>query len=265
MVDANRRVPAAQLAAFALSYLLVGLCTAGSAIFQGVASERINLGLRKKLWRKIIYTQQSCYDADGGETLVSRVTTDCDYASKLLTTIVGLVSLAFSMATYLTQMYAMNVTLSNYMLLLIPFSALIGWGYAKLRFLIAQKTQAMLARTTTYLVERTANLALIKTANAQQQEIERGRANFQEQYVMQIKTGLMTSLYTALQTLYNIVSIIIPFSVGAVLVSQGVLTAGVVIAFYSISGSVGVAFTNVINYAGEVRQANGALPGSSTP
>ena len=150
-------------------------------------------------------------------------------------------------------------TLSNYMLLLIPFSALIGWGYAKLRFLIAQKTQAMLARTTTYLVERTANLALIKTANAQQQEIERGRANFQEQYVMQIKTGLMTSLYTALQTLYNIVSIIIPFSVGAVLVSQGVLTAGVVIAFYSISGSVGVAFTNVINYAGEVRQANGAL------
>ncbi len=259
MVDANGRVPAAQLAAFALSYLLVGLCTAGSAIFQGVASERINLGLRKKLWRKIIYTQQSCYDADGGETLVSRVTTDCDYASKLLTTIVGLVSLAFSMVTYLTQMYAMNVTLSNYMLLLIPFSALIGWGYAKLRFLIAQKTQAMLARTTTYLVERTANLALIKTANAQQQEIERGRANFQEQYVMQIKTGLMTSLYTALQTLYNIVSIIIPFSVGAVLVSQGVLTAGVVIAFYSISGSVGVAFTNVINYAGEVRQANGAL------
>ena len=166
MVDANGRVPAAQLAAFALSYLLVGLCTAGSAIFQGVASERINLGLREKLWRKIIYTQQSCYDADGGETLVSRVTTDCDYASKLLTTIVGLVSLAFSMATYLTQMYAMNVTLSNYMLLLIPFSALIGWGYAKLRFLIAQKTQAMLARTTTYLVERTANLPLIKTANA---------------------------------------------------------------------------------------------------
>ena len=42
MVDANGRVPAAQLAAFALSYLLVGLCTAGSAIFQGVASERIN-------------------------------------------------------------------------------------------------------------------------------------------------------------------------------------------------------------------------------
>ena len=35
MVDANGRVPAAQLAAFALSYLLVGLCTAGSAIFQG--------------------------------------------------------------------------------------------------------------------------------------------------------------------------------------------------------------------------------------
>lgn len=259
MVDANGSVPAAQLATFALSYLLVGLCTAGSSIFQGVASERINLGLRKKLWRKIIYTQQSCYDADGGETLVSRVTTDCDYASKLLTTIVGLVSLAFSMVTYLNQMYAMNITLSNYMLLLIPLSALIGWGYARLRFLVAQKTQAMLSRATTYLVERTANLSLIKTANAQQREIEQGRANFQEQYVMQVKTGLMECLYEALQTLYNIVSIIIPFSVGAALVSQGVLTTGDVIAFYAISGSVGVAFTNVIDYAGELWQSNGAL------
>lgn len=259
MVDASGNVPVVQLVNFALSYLLVALCTAGSTIFQGIASERMNLGLRKKLWRKIIYTKQSCYDADGGEALVSRVTTDCDYASKILTTIVGFVSLAISLVMYVQQMYQMNVTLANYTLLLIPFSVLIGWGYAKLRFLIAQKTQAMLAKTTTYLVERTANLALIKTANTQEIETRQGQANFQEQYIMQIKTGLMSSLYAALQTLYNIVSIIIPFSVGAVLVANGVLTAGIVIAFYAISTTVGTSFTNIINYVGEIRQANGAL------
>ena len=259
MVDANGNVPVAQLVTFALSYLVTALCTAGSSIFQGVASERINLGLRQKLWRKIIYTKQSCYDSDGGEALVSRVTTDCDFASKLLTTIVGFVSLAFTLVMYLRQMYLLNVTLANYILILIPFSVLIGWGYSKLRFVIAQKTQAMLSRTTTYLVERTANLPLIKTANTQELETAQGQANFQEQYVMQIKTGLMTSLFSALQTLYNIVSIIIPFSVGAVLVANGVLSAGIVISFYAISSSVGVAFTNVFNYVGDIRQANGAL------
>ena len=259
VVDAEGNVPAAQLASYAVGYVVMGLCSAASVIFQGVASEKINLGLRKKLWRKIIYTKQTCYDADAGETLVSRVTTDCDFASRLFTTIVSFLSLAVSLAMYLSQMYMINVTLSNYMLLLIPFSVLIGWGYTKLKYLIAQKTQAMLAESTSYLIERTRDLALVKTSNTQVQETEEGARKFQEQYVMQVKTGLMNAFYTSLQTLYNIVSILIPFAVGAGLVAAGIVTAGEVIAFYGISTSVGVAFTNVIDYAGTIRQANGAL------
>lgn len=259
VVDAQGNVPTAQLVSYALGYIVMGLCSAASVIFQGVASEKINLGLRKKLWRKLIYTKQSCYDADGGETLVSRVTTDCDYASRLFTTIVSFISLAISLGMYIFQMYALNITLSNYMLLLIPVSILIGWGYTKLMYLIAQKTQAMLASSTAYLIERTKDLALIKTSNTQSREMEEGSKRFQEQYVMQVKTGLMNAFYTALQTLYNIVSILIPFAVGAGMVASGLITAGEVIIFYGISTSVGVSFTNIINYAGTIRQANGAL------
>ena len=198
VVDAQGNVPTAQLVSYAAGYIVMGLCTAASIIFQGVASEKINLGLRKKLWRKLIYTKQSSYDIDGGETLVSRVTTDCDYASRLFTTIVSFISLAISLGMYIFQMYSLNVTLSNYMLLLIPVSILIGWGYTKLKFLIAQKTQAMLANSTSYLIERTRDLSLVKTANTQAMEIEEGARRFQEQYVMQVKTGLMTSFYTCL-------------------------------------------------------------------
>lgn len=259
MVDAQGNVPTAQLATFALGYLFMAVFTAFGTIFEGVASERINLGLRKKLWRKIIHTKQSCYDVDGGETLVSRVTTDCDFASKLVTTIVSFLTGSLSSVMLIGSMYAINATIANYMLLLIPLSILIGWGYAKLKYLIAQKTQAMLARTTAYLVERTGNLPLVKTANAQALEIRQGEAHFQEQYKTQIQTGLMSAFYSALQTLYNIVSILIPFSVGAGLVASGVLTAGEVIAFYGISSSVGIFFTNVIDMVGTIRQANGAL------
>ncbi|MDE6881317.1 MAG: ABC transporter ATP-binding protein/permease [Oscillospiraceae bacterium] len=259
MVDAQGNVPVAQLVSFALGYAVMSACTAGRTIFEQIASERINLGLRQKLWRKIVYTKQSCYDADGGESLVSRVTTDCDFASKLLTTVVSLLSLAVSMFTYLTQMYAMNVALSNYMLLFIPLSILIGWGFAKLKFLIAQRTQAMLARTTAYLAERTSNLALIKTSNAQTQELRQGEANFQEQFKTQIQTGLMGAFSSALQTLFNIVSVLIPFLVGGGLVAAGKLTAGEVVAFYMISSTVGGSFTNVIFDVGTIRQSNGAL------
>lgn len=259
MVDAQGNVPTAQLVSFAVSYSIMGVCIAGSSIFEGIASERINLGLRKKLWRKVIYTKQSCYDADGGETLVSRVTTDCDFASQLVTSIVSFLSGSLSSAMMIGTMYALNGTIANYMMLLIPFSILVGWGYARLRFLIAQKTQAMLSQSTTYLAERTSNLPLVKTSNAQELEVRQGREKFQEQYKMQIKTGLMSAFYTALQTVYNIISILIPFTVGAGLVSAGVMSAGEVVAFYAISGSVGTFFTNVINMVGTIRQANGAL------
>lgn len=259
MVDAQGNVPTGQLVQFAAGYAIMSACMAGQTIFQGIASERINLGLRRKLWRKIVYTRQSCYDADGGETLVSRVSTDCDFASKLLATIVGFVSIAISLVTYISSMYGLNVTIANYTMLLIPLSVLIGWGYAKLKFLIAQKTQAMLAQTTAYLAERTSNLALVKTSNAQELELRQGEANFQAQYEMQIKTGLMSAFYTTLQRLYNIVSILIPFIAGAGFVAAGKMTAGEVVAFYSIAGSVGTYFTNVIDSVGTIRQANGAL------
>lgn len=259
MVDAQGNVPTARLINYTLSYGAMGLAAAGIVVFSALASERINLGLRTKLWRKIMYTRQSCYDRDGGESLVSRVTADCDFASKLVTTIATTLSLCISLAIYVTRMYKLNVTIANAMMILIPISVAVGWGYARLRFLIAQKSQTMLSRTTTYLVERTRSIPLIKTSNAQAEEVENGQAHFREQYDMQIKTGLMDVLYSILQTAFRILGIFVPFALGAKLVSQGVISVGVVIVFYTLAGTVGTTATNFINNAGTIRQANGAL------
>ena len=259
VVDEMGNVPTENIVSYAGSYVLIALTAALNFILSAVASEKINLGLRSRLWKKIIYTRQSCYDMDGGETLVSRVTTDCDFASKLLATIISMVGIAIGMGIYIARMLKISKKISAAMLLLIPVSVLIGWLYAKLKFIIAQKTQAMLARTTAYLVERTKSLTLIKTANAQDEEIENGRENFDEQYKMQLKTGFMNVFYTALQTVYTVLTMLIPFFIGARLVADKVLKTGHIVAFYTIAGAVGTAATNLINSVGTIRQANGAL------
>lgn len=259
MVDAGGNVPTEELIRFVGFYVSLGVCAALGYFFSSWASERINIGLRSKLWKKIIFTRQSSYDSDGGESLVSRVTSDCDFASKLLTTAVNMISIAVSMGIYVSRMYSLSVRISNAMLLLIPVSALCGWLYAWLKYRIARKTQAMLSRTTTYLVERTGNIPLIKTANAQQEENALGQKHFDEQYRMQIKNGLMDVFFTALQTVFNILSLLIPFLIGGSLVRARVMRVGSVIAFYSIAGTVGAEATNLINSVGTIRQANGAL------
>ena len=228
-------------------------------LFSGYASEKINLGIRTKLWRKIMFVRQSNYDIDGGETLVSRVTTDCDFASKLLVTVVALLGLAVSVGIYVVRMYKINARLATATLILIPISVLVGWGYARIKFLVAQKTQAMLARTTTYLVERTKSLPLIKTANAQGEEIENGKDCFDEQYKIQIKTKFVDLFYNCLQTAYRILSLAIPFVVGAKLVAEGLAKVGMIVAFYTIAGTVATEATNIINNVGSIRAANGAL------
>ena len=259
MVDANGNVPTDALVRFALSYLGIAVFGALNFLFSGYASEKINLGIRTRLWRKIMFVRQSSYDVDGGETLVSRVTTDCDFASKLLVTIVSLLGLAVSIGIYVVRMYKINARLASSTLILIPISVLVGWGYARVKFLVAQKKQAMLARTTTYLVERTKSLPLIKTANAQGEEIENGKDCFDEQYKMQMKTQFVDLFYNCLQTVYRILSLAIPFIVGAKLVSDGLIRVGMVVAFYQIAGSVATEATNVINDVGSIRAANGAL------
>lgn len=259
MVDAQGDVPTNELVKYAVSYLLIGLAAAIQLIAVSVASEKINLGLRTRLWRKIMHTSLSNYEADCGESLVSRITSDCDYSSKLLTTAVEIVSIMISLCIYYVKMHNLNPTLAISMIWLAPISVLIGWGYAKLSFIFGQKTQATLAATTTYLVERTQNLNLIKTSNSRKEEIQMGLENFDEQYKMQIKNGLLNLVYTSLQHIYNILSLLIPFIVGAKLVNDGVIRAGVVIAFYSIATSVGTIATNIIQDIGTIRNANGAI------
>ena len=81
VVDELGNVPTEKIVKYASSYLVIALASAATLVLSAIASEKINLGLRSRLWKKIIYTRQSCYDMDGGETLVSRVTTDCDFAT----------------------------------------------------------------------------------------------------------------------------------------------------------------------------------------
>lgn len=259
MIGADGQIPTKQLTSFVIGYVLIGVLTSLNFIFLGVVSERINYGMRSNLWKRIIHTKQSCYDKDNGETLVSRVTTDCDYASKLYSTVIYLITSIASSAGYVVSMFALSVKLSVYMMILIPVTVLIGVGYSKLMYLVANKKQAMLARSTTYLIERTHDLKLVKMSNTQDMEAENGKAFFEDQYKMQIQTGLMSAFYAALQTVFNIVSIAVPFVVGAVLVKNGQMEAAEVVAFYAISSSVGTFLTNLIQYAGDVKQANGAL------
>lgn len=259
MVDAGGNIATVTLVSFAAAYIVIGAGSTASTIFSGLAGERINAALREKLWRKLMYIPLKHYDVDGGETLVSRVTTDCDYASSLLVTVIGIVTSVFTLFGYISSMLTTNVQLAIGILLVAPLGVIVGIAYSKARYWLGRKTQGALASATYYLVERTKNLPLIKVSNMSKAENAKGNAVFDEQCRMEVYAGYMNVAYQAIETALNIATILITFILGASLVAKGVLTAGVVITFYTISGSVTLGFANLINSCGTVRQAIGSM------
>lgn len=259
VVDATGNIATSKVIAYAFFYAMLAVTSVGSYLFQGVASERVNLGLRQKLWRKLMYIPQKHYDKDSGETLVSRVTTDCDFASTLFTTILECLGLISGLVLYINQMLSTSKTMTAYMLILLPASAVMGWLFGKAKYWVGQRTQGTLSSSTAYLIERTQNLRLVKASTTENIEEKLGGEKFQNQYKIDIKTGYVGAFFTFIDKAISIFGIAIPFIFGGILVSKGVLTVGQVVAFYMFSGSISSTFSNFINFFGSIKLAVGSL------
>ncbi len=225
----------------------------------GVGAEKVNLGLRQKMWRKMMFLPNASYDKDNGEALVSRVTTDCDNASQIFTVVLSCFSIFIGIFIYLREMFLANTTMSLYTMLIIPVGVVIGWLYGKARYWAGSRTQGALSGATAYLIERTRNINLIRAASTQETEAAIGNEKFKAQYGAELWLGLLSSLYSLISGLLSPICQAIVFVFGAGLVANGKLTVGEVVVFYSFASSISLSFSNLILYFGRVKQSVGAL------
>ena len=260
IIDTTGLFDSDTLFAYILTMIASSLLTVFGNPVQTMACEKINLGLRQRLWKKIIHLPQSHYAKDRGETLVSRITSDCDFASTLFVVIISSVTMVSGLVMYVWQMYQFHVlTASIVLLIFLPSSMLLGWIYGKLQYWVSRKNQKRLSDSTEYLVERTKNLNLIKTANMEDREVANGNRCFRAQYQVSIQQGLVTIFNFSIGTLLSSLTLIIAVVFGGMLIEKNLATAGSVIAFYLFAGQVSSTFSQFVSAFGSIRQAMGAL------
>lgn len=258
-VDASGNVPVGELTFYVVASLLsVGL-TIASNISVGFAGENINLKLRSKLWDKIMALRAKTFEADGGETLVTRVTADCQFASEFFRTTVTIIMKVISSVMYVVTLYALNARMSNYMLVYIPVSLLLGGLFTVLSFLTQQKFQAKLAKTAGYVIERLRDIPQIKTNNTQDVEADNAEQYFDEYYHAAVAKRVTEGLVGLITAILDMIALAIPFGLGAAAVARGEMTIGDVIIFNTMFGNVKGFFVETIKDAGLYKSANGAL------
>lgn len=257
VVDSSGNVQTADLVRYIAVLLAGSVLAVGGTFCNNVMSEKINLGVRAKLWKKMLHLPLSYYDRESGESLVSRITIDCNRASAFIGVIVMTISSGYGLYLAVKSMYEFSPVLTLWSACLVPFVA-IGVALAG-RLVMKWQNRLFQSRSdaTSYLLERVKNLRLVRTSNMVEDETAAGHRQFGSIFRNSVNAMLCDNLMASFMGLTPIALIVITFIVGGVMVGNGEISVGVVIGFYSVSSMASIRISALITVFGDLSAANG--------
>lgn len=210
-----------------------------SVYFTRKMEETITLRVRVKLWKKIMHLPASYYDADNGNELVSRITSDAAGPAGLFSIVVASLTSVVTVVQSFIRLYSTNVMLANYSLLMVPIILAVFALYSFLQFKLGVYSTRVRATSLGYLAERVRNFRLMKSAVAEKLEARKGSGTFKKMYIAELLDWLGVAAFQVISGLTSIVFIIIVFVIGGQLVPAGILTVGDLTSFFMITSVVG--------------------------
>lgn len=259
VIDSNGNLNSADLWKY-IGLLLGSGALAGIGLFaNSVLSEKINIGVRSKLWKKILRLPMRFYDKESGETLVSRITVDCSRASAFIGVLIMTAASLYGLYLAVKSMLDFSKTLTLWSTVLIPVVVLGVWLSGKLVFKAQNRLYKTHADAISYLIERVKNLRLVRTSNMVQKETVFGANRFKAMLSATVRAMLADDLMASFIGLTPIALIIITFIVGGIQYANGDISLGEVIGFYTVSSMASIRINALITAYGDLVSANGTF------
>ena len=260
IIDASQStIKTDELIEYIFYIVLSGALSLSANFISGVAYQRINLGVRPKLWRKVMHLPISANDKDNGAELITRVTTDADSSSDYFSVLIALVTTIYAAVIALDKMFQFNKNLSWYILMVIPYAIGFSIFYSKLSFKAGRYSKTTLASMMSYLAERVRNFRLIKSSCTEDAEFDKGNEKIKKTFrssLIDTGVGIVGSVGN---DVISLACLIISFVMGGKLVGEGVMTVGKVIGFYGIAGMLCTRIIQLIGYIGTLGRVNGTM------
>ncbi len=237
---------------------LVG-CISVSAWVAELTYGRIRLGVRNKLFNHILHLPAGYFDRESGNEMVSRITSDTDMCSYYFEVILTSFSALYQAYVVFKSLIGYNKQLGVYSMLIIPVTCIIAGVYGLMTYSISRMSVNSQAETTGYLFERTAAFRVIKAYNTAAREKRDSGLMFKKMFRAEMLNEMTIAFIQLGMQLISCISTVIAFVFGSRLVKNGTLTIGELIAFYSLSGMVGVQLINLFLNFGTFTAVNGSL------
>ena len=259
VVDSNGNINTADILKYIGMLLGGGLLACIGNYCNTLLSERINIGVRSKLWKKMLRLPMRFYDQESGETLVSRITVDCSRASAFIGVVIMTIASMYGLYLAVKSMLEFSKTLTLWSICLVPVVAVGVWLSGKLVFKAQNRLYKTHADATAYLIERVKNLRLVRTSNMVQKETAFGTNRFKAMFGATVRAMLADDLMASFIGLTPIALIIITFIVGSILYAKGDISLGEVIGFYTVSSMASIRINALITAYGDLVSANGTF------
>ena len=260
IIDASQKaINGAMLVEFIVVLVLGAITSIVRSYGSGWMSQKIILGVRTKLWNKLMRLPTRYYDSENGNSLVSRVTTDSEQSARYFDISITLITAIYAAIVSVRRMYEYSPQLTKYTLLVVPAVLLLSWAFGKLNFFAQNKYQLAFSSALGYLVERTRNLRLIKAARTEYDEQQEGRKRFHRQFRVGYLTSTASSASVMLMEVLACVIIVIAFVMGGQLVQAGEITTGRLVGFYSLATMLGIRLMQVLQLYGDIKAVNGRM------
>ncbi len=260
IIDASRNAIDTELLIRYVTYTLsIGALYVAIAYIQNVACEKVNLGVRVKLWRKLMRLPAEYYDRDNGNELVTRVTTDASSASYYFSLVIDAAATIYAAVIMFKQLFAFEASLAAWALIVIPFCIAFSILYGTVLYVAGVRTRSTLAATMGYLSERVRNFRLIRAFGMEQAEEKKGQNYFWKQFKVDMFVNLAGVLQTFGMELTACICIVISFVAGGRMVADGSLSVGTLVGFYSLCVAAASRIGGLYLYFGSFMNYNGIL------
>ncbi|PST73172.1 MULTISPECIES: ABC transporter ATP-binding protein [Lactococcus] len=222
-------------------YLVIFLCSLAifDIIFAGMSiyllskvGEEVVLGLRKKIWLKILNSKSDFFEHNSQGELVSRIMDDTKKLMDIFSTdasdfVTGLFTLIGTVVILMT----IDPLLTALIFISIPIIVLIVIPLGKSLYKFSIKIQENNAIASEYIVDRVSNIKLIKMSNTLFEELYSGIELFRNIYKINMNRNKIQSVVLPIITLTITSTIIGIVFFGAFRVINGALSPGALFAF----------------------------------
>lgn len=260
IIDASQKAIKADMPLNYVGCLVItGIVSIATIWTSARVQESINLGVRTRLWDKIMRLPCRYYGEDNGDELVTRVTTDAGAAQEYFSLAMSSITSVYGVVVVYRQLFKYHRVLAAWSLLVIPVTIALGCLYCILGYKAGFLVNRSLAASISYLADRVRNFKLIKSFGTEKKEISEANRLYKKQFLAESLNGISIGIIQLVMQVIACAFLIISFVAGGQLVAKGEITIGRLVGFYSLAGVIGIRLLQFFMNMGSAANATGSL------